>query len=292
MKWWLLLAAVLTSGCGGFGKPALPKMPAAETTQTNPENEEWASQLRVADVIYFSLTKSWAADEQPAWQIVEMMQRSGQRTALGWTEVPSRQQPLLDQWQRQEISASQLLDQLAAPERAEMLRHALRPDLAQVALGSSRELLAKIRAGEVLSEEERTSLPSGFRPRPEMFENFVDRAQTSSLLRRYNLRRLYRAHLVAEQTIAQNVVRFIRDNSNAKLLVFVPDDLMISPREIADFAAQKTPLRQLILDRQHSLPEARKRLLAHRRRGPFEIVNRAPGSGVHDRRFPPPRLGT
>jgi Haem-binding uptake, Tiki superfamily, ChaN len=265
VKWWLvLLTAALTSGCGSFGKPALPKMPAAETRQTNPANEEWAPQLRVADVIYFSLTKSWATDEQPVWQIVEMMQRRGQRIALGWAEVPSRQQALLDQWQRQEISAPQLLDQLVAPERADLLRHALRPDLAQVALGSSRELLARIRAGEALSEEERTSLPSGFRPRPDAFENFVDRVTTSSALRRYNVRHLYRAHLVAEQTIAENVARFIHDNPNAKLLVFLPDDLMINPREIADFAGQKTPLRQMILDRLHSLPDARGRLLAQR----------------------------
>ena len=265
MKWWLLLlAAALTSGCGNAGKPALSQTPAAATTQTNPAHEEWAPQLRVADVIYFSLTKSWAADEQPAWQIVEMMQRSGQRIALGWAEVPSRQQPLLDQWQRQETSAPQLLDQLVAPERAELLRRALRPDLAQVALGSSPELLAKIRAGEALSEAERASLPRGFRARPEMFENFVDRVTTSSRLRRYNVRRLYRAHLVAEQAIAENIANFIHDNPNAKLLVFLPEDLLIDPREIADFAAQKTPLRQMILDRQHSLPNEQRRLLALR----------------------------
>lgn len=264
MKWWLLLAAALTSGCGSFGKAPLPKMPAAETTQTTPTNEGWATKLRGADVIYFSLTKSSAEDEQPAWQIVEMMQRSGQRIALGWTEVAARQQPLLDQWQRQEIPAAQLLEKLIAPERSEMLRHALRPDLMQVALGSSPELLAKIRAGETLLDEERASLPRGFRTRPQTFEDFADQVATSPLLRRYNLRRLYRAHLMAEQTIAENVVNFMRDNPNAKLLVVLPDDLMINPREIAEFTAQKAPVRQMILDRRPSLPNEQRRLLAAR----------------------------
>jgi len=262
-RWLLLVAAALTSGCGSFGKAPLPKMPAAETTtQRSPAEEAWAIKLRGADVIYFGLTKSWTAEEKPAWQMIEILQRTGQRVALGWAELPAQQQPLLDQWQRQEISVAQLVDQLAAPEHGELLRRALRPDLAQVALGSSRELLAKIRAGGALSEEERTVMPSGFRSRPEMFENFVDSLTTSSRLRRYNVNRLYRAHLVAEETIAENIVRFIRETPSVKLLVFVPDDLMINPREIADFVAQKMPLRQMILDRAHSWPNEQRQLLA------------------------------
>jgi hypothetical protein len=39
---------------------------------------------------------------------------------------------------------------------------------------------------------------------------------------------------------------------------------MINPREVADFAAQKAPLQQLILDRSGEKPEARPQLLASR----------------------------
>ena len=90
--------------------------------------------------------------------MVEALQRNGARVALGWTELSAAQQPLLDQWQRQEISPQQLLDQLGVPDRGDRLRHALRPDLVQVALGSPRELLRKIRAGDALTEEERALL--------------------------------------------------------------------------------------------------------------------------------------
>jgi len=64
--------------------------------------------------------------------------------------------------------------------------------------------------------------------------------------------------------IAENIVRFMRDHPGVKLLVFLPDDVMINPREVADFAAQKAPLQQLILDRSGEQPEARPQLLASR----------------------------
>lgn len=263
MKWcWLLLAAACLSGCGTLGKPALPKFATGEAPPPAPEDAAWAASVRRADVIYFGITKSSAAESQPAWRIVETLQRGGARVALGWSELSTTQQPLLDQWQRQEISAQQLADQLGASQRSDWMRRALRPDLLQVALGSPRELLRKIRAGEPLNENERALLPTDYRPRPEAFDNFVDQVATSPRLRRYNAERLYRAHLAAEQMIAENIVRFMRDHANVKLLVFLPNDAMINPREVADYAAQKSSLRQMILDR--SPPGEKPQLLAAR----------------------------
>jgi hypothetical protein len=90
----------------------------------------------------------------------------------------------------------------------------------------------------------------------------TDRISTSSRLRRYNLARLYRAHLAAEQIIAENIVRFAHDNPNVKLLIFLSDDAMINPREIADYVAQKASLQQMILDRGQTSPEERPQLFA------------------------------
>ncbi|CAN5408201.1 hypothetical protein BH20VER3_BH20VER3_01850 [soil metagenome] len=170
------------------------------------------------------------------------------------------------------------------------MRRALRPDLGQVALGSPRELLRKIRSGELLTREERAQLPRHYRPRPEAFDNFADRISTSPRLRRYNLERLYRAHLVAEQMIAEHIVRFMHDNPGVKLLVFLPNDAMIDPREVADYVAQKGSLQQMILDRSGGVPEPRPQLLARALGGLLEIVNRAPKARRHDRGFSTPRL--
>ncbi len=288
--WLLLLVAGLTSGCGHFRQPALPEGAATTAAPRPPVDEAWAAKLRRADTFYFSLTTRSKPDAEPARQLVELLQRDGQRVALGWAEIPSLQQPLLDQWQRQEISTAQLLGQLVRPERSAWLQEGLRPDLGQVALGSPPALLSKVRGGDELSAGELALLPSGFRTRPEAFGNFVERATASPRLRRYDIRRLFRAHLIAEQTIAQNIVRFRREHPEVKLIVFLPNDIMIDPREIADFAAQKMPLRQMILDRAQPLQEARPQLLAGGGRGRLQIVDRAPVAAPDDRRLPAPRL--
>ncbi len=264
MKWWLLLAAALTSGCGTLGKPPLPKFAVGQAPPPVQTEDAAAAKLRQADVIYFGLTDRSAANSRPARLIVESLQRSGQQVALGWTELSATEQPLLDRWQANEISAQDLLDQLGAPERGEWLRRALRPDLLQIALGAPRALLQKIRAGEAPSALEQALLPQGFQPRPEAFDNFVDRASSSPRLRRYDLPLLYRAHLAAEQMIAENIVRFRHDHPSAKLLVFLPDDAMINPREVADYVAQKETLQQLILDRSGTPSGTRPQLLAGR----------------------------
>ena len=230
--------------------------------------------------------------ERAGLALVEALQRNGARVALGWTELSAAQQPILDQWQRAEISPQQLLDQLGVPDRGDRLRHALRPDLVQVALGSPRELLRKIRAGDALTEEERASLPKFYRSRPDAFDDFADRVSTSASLRRYNVNHLYRAHLAAEQMIAENIVRFMHDNPTMKLLVFLPDDVMINPREVADYVAQKASLQQMILDRSQALPRERPPLLAHRRGGLLKVVNCAPKAFRNDRRLPAPGLRT
>lgn len=258
----LFLVVALLGGCTA-NKPPLPKFAANEAPRPVPPVDAWTAKLRQTDVVYFGLTKKSIADSQPAWHIVDTLQSNGARVALGWAEFPISQQPLLDRWQRQEISAPELVDQLGPAARRDWFERALRPDLMQRALGSPPDLLRKIRAGEQLLAEERALLPNDFRARPDAFDNFSDRVATSARLRRYDMARLYRAHLAAEQMTAENIVRFTRESPEVKLLVFLPDDVMINPREVADYVAQKTSVRQLILDRSEKLREAHSQLLAN-----------------------------
>ncbi len=224
--------------------------------------------------------------------MVDTLQQNGARVALGWAELPATEQVVFEQWQRREITGQQLLDQVGPSSRRDWLRRALRPDLAQVALGSPRELLRKTRSGEAFTREENAQLPRGYQPPPEALDNFADHVATSPRLRRYNLEQLYQAHLIAEQSIAENIVRFLHDHPGTKLIVFLPDDAMINPREVADYVAQKGSLQQMILDRAGGIPKARPQLLARGRGAdrPFQIVNRAPKTGRHDCRLAAPRL--
>ena len=290
MKRWLLLAAALTSGCALPGKPPLPRFSLGEAPRPAPVEEKWVTRLREVDVIYVSLTKRSAASSQSAWRVMETLQGAGEQVALGWAEIATTQQPLLDQWQRQEIDPQRLIEQLALPDRADWIRQALRPGLLQIPLGASRDLLRKLRAGEALTAEERELLPQNYRARPEGLEDFADRVSTSPRLRQYDLARLYRTHLAAEQMIAENILRFRREHPGMKLMVFLPNDAMINPREVADFAAQKATLRQMILDHSAAPNESHSPLLARALRVLLQVVDRAPEAGRHDLRFVAPWL--
>ena len=80
--------------------------------------------------------------------------------------------------------------------------------------------------------------------------------------------------------------------SPMKLLVFLPDDVMINPREVADYVAQKASLQQMILDRSQALPRERPQLLARRRGGLLEVVNCTPKAFRNDSHLPTPGLRT
>jgi Haem-binding uptake, Tiki superfamily, ChaN len=199
LKQWLLLAAALMSGCETPNKSPLPKFALGAAPPKATEDEKWTATVYRADVIYFGLTKRSAAKSDLTWQLVEALQRNGARVALGWTELSVAQQPILDQWQRAEISSQQLLDQLGPLARGDRFSHALRPHLVQVALGSPRELVRKIGAGIPLTEEEGASLPKFYRSGPDAFDDFADHVSTSASLRRYNVNHLYHAYLAANR---------------------------------------------------------------------------------------------
>lgn len=293
MKWWSLLAvAALTSGCGSLGRPPLPKFATGLSRPATPAESGGQAALARADVIYVGLTNKAPVEASSFWKMVETLQQNGARVALGWAELPATEQVVFEQWQRREISGQQLLDQVGTSSRRDWMRRALRPDLAQVALGSPRELLRKTRSGEAFTHEESAQLPRGYQPPPEALDNFADHVSASPRLRRYNLEQLYQAHLIAEQSIAENIVRFMHDHPGTKLIVFLPDDAMINPREVADYVAQRGSLQQMILDRAGGIPKARPQLLARGRRADrlFQIVDRAPKAGRHDRRLAAPRL--
>ena len=196
--WWLLLAAALTSGCGTLGQPPLPKFAVGDAPRPATASKPRPPSLRAGRCDLFWPNEK-IGDRQfspPGRWSSRPCSVAAQRVALGWAELPATQQPLLDQWQRQEISAPQLLDQLAVPARGDWLRRALRPDLVQVALGAPRNLLRRIRAGETLSAEERALLAAGLpTAHPEAFDDFADRVSTSSRLRRYSLSRASTARI-------------------------------------------------------------------------------------------------
>lgn len=289
MKRWLLLAAALTSGCANPRAPSLPKFATGAGPPSVAAKAPQLEKLHEANVIYLEFAERVAPADRSTCQIVEALREDGEALALGWTQIEAAEQPILERWHGREISTPQLLDQLGAALNQESLRCCLQLDLPQVALGGSPQLLRQLGAGRRLTAEERVLLPRGFRTPPEAIDDFADRASRSRRWRHDDFGRLYRAHLVAEQLIADQIVHYLRTNPKTRLLVLLPNDLMVDPREVARYAAQKMTLRQIILDRAGGTGW-RQPLLAHRSGGAIKIVDRAPETVRHHRRLPAPRL--
>ena len=262
MKRWFLLLAVLTTGCGSLTQPALPKFATGEAPRPPVSEAGEGAKLRAVDVIYFEPTNGSPPPHQPAWRIVAALQADRQSAALGWSEIPAAQQELLDRGQRGEIPQAQLLDNLVPGSRREWLRQGLECNLPQVALGAPPQLLGKIRAGTALTPVERALLPRGFETGPNALDDFAERVASVPRLRRYNVTRLFRAHVIAAKMIADNIVRYTGAHSGTKLLVILPDEVLINARELADYVGQKANLKQMILNRETGEPTARPPLLA------------------------------
>ena len=156
MKRWLLLAAALMSGCETPNKPPLPKFALGAAPPKATEDEKWTATVNRADVIYFGLTKRSAAESEPAWRLVEALQRNGARVALGWTELSATQQPILDQWQR----AGNFSATTARPARRAGPRRSATPRVASRS-GASR---ARFAAGTP-AQDPRRRCPHGRRTR-------------------------------------------------------------------------------------------------------------------------------
>jgi hypothetical protein len=145
-----LLAAFLVTSCGIFqGKPALPGNPVG-TSSDSSQNQFTAAKAR-ADVVYLQDDRQVAnSGQNTALKILDALQGHDARVAIGWASVDLTQQPLLNQWQEQKISAEELLARLPSAEVAQMasagtdlVRQMLRPDIAQLALGCPRDLFTK-----------------------------------------------------------------------------------------------------------------------------------------------------
>ena len=263
-----MLAAFFVTSCGIFqGKPALPGNPVVETSSDSSQNQFTATMAR-ADVVYFQDDQQVAnSGQNTALKILDALQGHDARVAIGWASVDLTQQPLLNQWQEQKISAEELVARLPSAEVAQMepgvdlVRQTLRPDIAQLALGCPRDLFTKVRLGEKLSDEERAMIPSGFTAPPNDFENFSDQISAAPRLRHYNIRGLYRACRISEQMAAETIVKYMAGNPRTKLLVILHRGYRINPRNVSHYVAEKCKLRKLILDQSGGLAPARPNLL-------------------------------
>ncbi len=287
VKWWLLLAAALTSGCGTPGKPPLPKFAVGEAPRRRPKTKslDRDSSSRGRDLF-------WPNEKIRGGERAGLARRRGvatqRRARRAWLDRTFRRRSnrCLTNGSGRKFPRNNCSTSSARRNAATGCAQRCVPISCKSRSVRRGSFCAKSAPAKRSPTRNARSCRRITDPRPDAFDNFVDRVSTSARLRRYNVTHLYRAHLAAEQMIAENIVRFMHDNPTVKLLVFLPDDAMINPREVADYVAQKASLQQMILDRSPARPGSGRNYWRGRRSGALEIVNCAPEPFATTAAFP------
>ncbi|MEY2565105.1 MAG: hypothetical protein QOH88_3298 [Verrucomicrobiota bacterium] len=246
--WWrgcLSALALFCSSCGFFpSQPPLPKHAAIESRITPQADEKFDALVQNADIIYLptELFES-ASRPDPAWKLVEALQRHGAPFAIGFDLIDSDGQASLDEWMEQQVSTDRLLSRLSFSGTARERENC------RALLGETKKRATRFLAlGRSL---ERPAAPPQA-PSREVFES-------------------------EQEFAATRVARTFSAHNDEKLLVFVHRRQLSSASGVPHFVAQKINARQLVLDsRPH--PATRSPLLTgarpERLRASLGIVHR------------------
>ncbi len=219
------IVALACSSCGFFqSQPALPKHAAIESRVTPEADEKFDVLVRNADIIYLptELFES-ATRPDPAWKLVEALQRHGGPFAIGFDLIDGDGQSSLDEWMQPQVSTDRLLSRLTFA-------------------GTSRE---RQNCRTLLSETKKRSARFLALGRP--LESPTAPPQSPS-------RGVYETE---EEFAAARVAKTFSEHRDEKLLVFLHRLHLGSASGVPYIVAQKIKARQLVLDsRQHPPPRS------------------------------------
>lgn len=241
----LLAAALLLNGCGLFsGKPSLPKQASSESPIDSAN--EWTLAVQRADIIYLPVEAigSDSFDRPPA-KIVQALKDDGTRFSIAWLGIEHDKSnpdtPNDPRW----TYAGRLRDRCRT-----VLRETI--DARHLFLGLPGAIRAKLQRGAALSDNEKGLLPRGYRAPANGLEDFAEQLATVRGLQEREIENLYRAHVVAEQFAAEQIVSYMRERQGEKLLVFARRRELGGSIGLPAFVAQKLKLRQINFELQGS----------------------------------------
>ncbi|MDP9003507.1 MAG: hypothetical protein M3N12_01805 [Verrucomicrobiota bacterium] len=252
----LSATAFACASCGFFqSQPALPKRAAIESRVTPEADAKFDLLVQNADIIYLptELFES-ATRPDPAWKLVEALQRHGDPFAIGLDLIDGDGQSSLDEWMRPQVSTDRLFSRLSFS-------------------GTARE---RDNCRTLLRETKRRSARFLALGRP--LERPATPPQAPS-------REVYETE---EEFAAARVAQNFRDHSEEKLLLFLHRQHLGSASGVPALVAQKIKARQLVLDSlQHPSPrsplltgaEPERLRVSLRNVRRFEIVDGAPAAG-------------
>ena len=278
----------LLAGCAS-NRPPLPKQASLEHGAADVDETDFASLVPKADIIYFPAERAASGGRsEPAALLLDALQRDGSAFGIAWDLIDASQQPLLDELRTNPGSAREELIarlELETTGRARehcraVLRDARFATLRHIGLQAPPALLEKIAAGEVTADD-RTLVPTGFSPPPGAFEAYTASLSSSAASGSRAVAAGYRAQLLSQQFKAEQIVRYFEESGQpGKLLVFIQKRDLATGQGVPYYVAQKTRLRQLVLESAGSASGSARLLTLESgpTRRALQIVNRAPGA--------------
>lgn len=270
---------MLCSSCSFFpSTPPLPKRGVIETAAAPRAPDEFAEVVARADLFYVPTDRvAWALRRDSGWRLIEELRRVG-LFAIGWESVAADEQSMLDDAQVSPASSGSTMFVLGAPpERQhslELMRQTRALGVAQLGLRCPRSLEEKMRRGDVLNAAERESLPTGFTTRPADSSAPTDRGTAPSI----------RATQLELQFVAEQIIQRLRAHPAEKLLVFLDRHELETTDGVPSLVAQKSNVRQLVLESKGQADPRARLLTGNQRDGPLrllEIEDGTPGAGGH-----------
>jgi hypothetical protein len=247
----LLTVSLLLGGCGLFSsKPSLPKQAGTASPLNNAD--KWTLAVQHADIIYFPVEAIGAEPfDQPPVKIVEALKNSGTPFSIAWQGIEhDRNAPSDPRW----TYTGRLRDRCRV-----ILRQNI--DARHLFVGLPGAIRAKLQRGSVLDENERDSMPRGYRTPANGLEDFAEQLATVRGLQEPEIENLYRAHVLAGQFAAEQIVTYLREHPGEKLLVFARRRELGGELGVPAFVAQKVKVRQINFELERSR-KAQPRLVA------------------------------
>jgi hypothetical protein len=271
----IFLPAVLAlslSGCGMFGKPALPRRASIDPLR-DAAVDDFASRIKRAEVIYFPVENL----DRSVADLIRALRDDAKPFAIAWQDLSADDQVILDQLSATQTGDPSVGDRLAgnaSGQSRESRKSVLRAtaDLPQLAMGLPKTLRLKLQSGHSLSAEERLLLPDGYRVPSGGFEKFAGEPEGPRDLRNGNIPKSYRIHLLAKVFAAEKIVAYLKAHPGGRLLIFLRRRDLEGTGSVPDFVTQKIKVRQVILDVGHGANGERPRLITNAARNRLGFV--------------------
>ena len=236
----------------------LPKqagpVPVNAPRQPSAAEQAFWDQLAPARVIYIGETHNSNSDHEYQWDVLKGLKARGTRCAVAWEMFDVTQQGLLDDWNARRLTTEALLQKTDFQSHwgtlsvlyEKILRWTLAEGVPSLALNAPASLSHKLALGQGLDASEKTMLPGGFRPLPGGYEHFSEQ-MAASPHGGADMRNLYQAQLLWEQTMATRIVEFLAAHPDEKLIVLVGRGHVESPFGVPAFVMQKSDAAQLVV---------------------------------------------